>query len=117
MIWPVQRTEKVSAPTDGSGEPVPQSKLIVESIRVSFGVVSVAVSKYSPLRPVPTLGIGGRMALAWLNADSLPFVSTAVTRYVLVASKAAAVSRNVETVSRAAVSFTATLSAPRRYTL
>src|SRR5687767_11342467 len=102
MIWPVQRAENVSVAIDASGEPVDQSKLIDESIRVSLRPVRFALSKYSPLSPVPTLGIGGRTALASANADSLPRTSTAVTRYVLVASNAAAVSRNVDAVSSAA---------------
>jgi hypothetical protein len=59
-IWPVQRTEKVSAPIEASGEPLAQSKLIDASVRVTRGLVKSALSKYSPLRPVPTSGLGGR---------------------------------------------------------
>ena len=35
------------APIAGSGEPVPQSKLTVASVRASFGVPKPAASKYS----------------------------------------------------------------------
>ena len=51
--YPLQRVLKVSAPMEGSGEPVPQSKLIWGSVRVSTGLVKSALSKYAPVMPVP----------------------------------------------------------------
>src|SRR5438477_12681 len=37
----------------GSGEPVPQLKFTVGSVRVSTGAVKSMLLKYSPLRPLP----------------------------------------------------------------
>src|SRR4051812_21498163 len=37
--WPVQRAENVSMPTDASGEPLPQSKFTIGSMRSSFSTV------------------------------------------------------------------------------
>ena len=42
-----------------TSEPVPQSRFTA-SVRVSFGLVKSALSKYSPFRPVPATGAGGR---------------------------------------------------------
>src|SRR5438874_1363346 len=55
---PVQRTVNWSVLISGSGEPVFQSKLIVESVRTRVGVpvngfVLEWFEKYSPCRPVP----------------------------------------------------------------
>jgi hypothetical protein len=39
---PLQRTEKLSAGTAGFGDPLPQSKFTVPSVRVNFSVFSCA---------------------------------------------------------------------------
>ena len=64
---PVQRTENPSAGRPVPGEPLPQLKLIVGSVRVSLGVPdSVMLSKYSPCRPWP-LPDGGVNALVLIT--------------------------------------------------
>src|SRR5574341_255401 len=51
--WPVQRAEKVLGPMEGEGEPLPHSKLMVGSMRVTFVPVKSSLSQYSPWSPVP----------------------------------------------------------------
>lgn len=50
---PVQRAENVSTPTVASGEPVPQLKFTVASVRTTLETVRSMLSKYSPRSPVP----------------------------------------------------------------
>ena len=78
---PLQRTLKVSGPIVGSGEPLPQSKFTCASVRVTFRLVKLMLSKYSPLRPVPavptmTLTVPGaevvRLSATWNVNESGP---------------------------------------------
>src|SRR5678815_942214 len=48
---PDQRTEKVSGAMEEAGEPVPQLKSILASVRVSLRAVRSLLSKYWAVRP------------------------------------------------------------------
>src|SRR6267142_3404085 len=50
---PLQMTEKVSGSIRGSGEPAPQLKLMLGSLRVRTWAVKSMLLKYSPTRPAP----------------------------------------------------------------
>src|SRR4051812_42027845 len=82
MTLPLQRTEKVSASIRGSGEPVPQLKLMVGSIRLNAPLVKSMLLKYSACNPFASWLVVVAMRL--LVGPRLPAASNARTYMVCV---------------------------------